>query len=380
MATSSSPGVGDTRHLVILGIRGVPAAHGGFETFAARLAPWMRDHGWRVTVYCQGSETRAIHEDEWEGVRRIHIPVGRDGAAGTIEFDVKSARHALAEPGLILMLGYNTGFLATWLRIKGRRQVINMDGVEWKRAKYSAGAKAYLWVNERLAAAAGDVLIADHPSIGDHLAQRAPKEKIVMLPYGSDRIDAAGTAPLDALGLEPGRFLTLIARPEPENSILEIVEAFSAAPRDVTLAVLGNYSPDNPFHARVRAAAGPQVKFVGAIYDPAALASLRFHSLAYMHGHRVGGTNPSLVEALGAGNPVIAHDNRFNRWVAGDAATYFADTAECRQRIDEVLADDARRAAMAAAARRRWEEAFTWPMVLSDYQALLERVADGEPR
>lgn len=201
-----------------------------------------------------------------------------------------------------------------------------------------------------------------------------------MLPYGSDRIDAAGTAPLDALGLEPGRFLTLIARPEPENSILEIVEAFSAAPRDVTLAVLGNYSPDNPFHARVRAAAGPQVKFVGAIYDPAALASLRFHSLAYMHGHRVGGTNPSLVEALGAGNPVIAHDNRFNRWVAGDAATYFADTAECRQRIDEVLADDARRAAMAAAARRRWEEAFTWPMVLSDYQALLERVADGEPR
>ena len=117
MATSSSPGVGDTRHLVILGIRGVPAAHGGFETFAARLAPWMRDHGWRVTVYCQGSETGAIHEDEWEGVRRIHIPVGRDGAAGTIEFDVKSARHALAEPGLILMLGYNTGFLATWLRI-----------------------------------------------------------------------------------------------------------------------------------------------------------------------------------------------------------------------------------------------------------------------
>ncbi|MEE2916735.1 MAG: DUF1972 domain-containing protein, partial [Pseudomonadota bacterium] len=131
MATSSSPGVGDTRHLVILGIRGVPAAHGGFETFAARLAPWMRDHGWRVTVYCQGSETGAIHEDEWEGVRRIHIPVGRDGAAGTIEFDVKSARHALAEPGLILMLGYNTGFLATWLRMKGRRQVINMDGVEW---------------------------------------------------------------------------------------------------------------------------------------------------------------------------------------------------------------------------------------------------------
>lgn len=365
------------KKLLILGIRGIPAAHGGFETFAAILAPWLRDHGWDVTVYCQGSDTGATYEDMWDGIRRVHIPVNREGAVGTIEFDIKSTIHALSRPGTILTLGYNTGFLAIVLRICKRKNLINMDGLEWKRGKYSWGAKAYLWVNERFAAMAGNVLIADHPAIADHLATRVKRSKIATIPYGSTRIDQADPALLEPYGLESGKFLTLIARSEPENSILEIVRAFTRRRRGIKLAVLGNYSRDHSYQCQVLEAGNAEVAFIGGVYDVPTVASLRFHSLAYMHGHQVGGTNPSLVEALGAGNPVIGHDNRFNRWVAGDAGLYFTDVDGCDTHITQILAEPAIRDAKVALARQRWSEAFSWPTILEAYREVIEAAADA---
>lgn len=363
--------------LSILGIRGIPASHGGFETFAERLAIYLRDRGWVVTVYCQGSPTGQREESEWNGIRLIHIPVRFEGVPATIEFDVKSTADAIRRADKLLTLGYNTGFLSAWARLRGRTNFINMDGLEWKRAKYSFGAKSYLWLNERLAALSGNWLVADHPVIADHLATRVARKKIDVIPYGSDAIEWADPAPLAALGLEPGKFISLIARPEPENSILEIVSAFSAKPRGVKLAVLGKYNRDHAYQAKVLDAAGPEVVFPGAIYDKPVVSAIRYHSLAYAHGHQVGGTNPSLVEALGAGNPVIAHDNPFNRWVAGDAGSYFSDTASCEACIDALLGDDNGRARMGTAARQRWTEHFTWDMVLDAYHSLLLRNQTG---
>lgn len=357
----------------ILGIRGIPASHGGFETFAERLAIYLRDHGWQVTVYCQGSASGKRQEDMWEGIRRIHIPVRLDGVPATIEFDVKSTADAVRSGDKLLTLGYNTGFLSSWARLRKRINFINMDGLEWKRAKYSAGAKSYLWVNERLAAAAGTHLIADHPVIADHLATRVARNKIDVIPYGADGVEEADPAPLAALGLEPGRFISLIARPEPENSILEIVQAFSAKPRGIKLAVLGKYGRDHSYQSKVLDAAGDEVVFTGAIYDKPVVNAIRFYSLAYAHGHQVGGTNPSLVEALGAGNPVIGHDNPFNRWVAGDAGVYFSDRASCEAILDKLLGDQAKLAMMSKAARTRWQDEFTWEKILGAYAMLLER-------
>ena len=359
------------RHLIVLGIRGVPAAHGGFETFAERLALFFRDSGWRVTVYCQGSASGRREEDRWEGIDRIHLPVDRDGATGTIEFDVKCVADVERLDGTILTLGYNTGFLSVWLRLRGRQNFINMDGLEWKRTKYSRPAQAYLWLNERLAAWAGTGLIADHPAIADHLATRTSPRKIEVIPYGADRVESASADLLAQLALEPHGFFTLIARPEPENSILEIVQAFSAAPRGAKLVVLGEYARSHSFQARVLDAAGPEVIFPGAIYERPMLAALRFYSIAYLHGHRVGGTNPSLVEALGAGNPVIAHDNPFNRWVAGDAGLYFDSAERCAEHIARLCADGDLRRRLSAAARARWAKEFTWEGILRRYEELL---------
>lgn len=366
----------EPRRVQILGIRGVPAAHGGFETFAEYLVLWLVERGWEVTVYCQGSETGAQFEDDWCGVRRVHIPVRLSGAVGTIEFDAKATAAALKRPGVLLTLGYNTGFLSGWVALQRRVNAINMDGLEWKRSKYSAAARAYLYLNERLAAWAGTRLVADHPAIADHLATRVERHRITMIPYGAPPITEADDSALAELGLVGKRFMTIIARPEPENSIEEIVTAFSRRQRDATLLVLGNYARDHQYQARVMDCAGPEVRFVGATYDKRMLSAIRLNCTAYLHGHQVGGTNPSLVEALGAGNAVIAHDNCFNRWVAGDAGRYFDSIDACDAAITAVLANDAQCAAMRAAARARFTRHFTWPNILGQYEAMLVELAE----
>jgi glycosyltransferase involved in cell wall biosynthesis len=359
--------------LRILGTRGLPAAHGGFETFAAYLAPYLVERGWRVVVYCQIDGAGPIYEDRWEGIERVHIPVSQSGAKGTIVFDWLATCHAAKTSDLCLTLGYNTAVFCALLRIKGVPNVINMDGIEWSRAKWGPASKAWLWFNDWAGCWLGNHLVADHPEIKIHLTSRVKPQKITTIAYGADPLHSAPIAPVRELGLEPGRYLTVVARPEPENSLLEIVKGFSSKPRGLDLAVLGNYSIDNVYHRAVKAAASNEVKFVGAIYDKPVVQALRFHCTAYVHGHQVGGTNPSLVEALGAGNAVIAHDNRFNRWVAGRGAQYFDGAESFSRTLDDLLKNPTTWAVMQQSSRTQFESQFTWSKILGEYEVLLNR-------
>jgi len=358
-------------HLRILGIRGIPARHGGFETFTEKLAPYLVRQGWKVTVYCQDPGSGPIYEDLWSGVRRVHIPSGKDTPWSTIAFDLRANLHARREEGITLTLGYNTAVFIALLRRKGIRNVINMDGIEYARAKWGPLARLWLRLNERAAIKFADHLIADHPEIKEHLSPRAKGHDISVISYGSDRVTAQSAKGLQDLGLEPGKYLSVIARPEPENSLLEIVRAFSAKRRGVSLAVLGNYCSDIPYHRAVKSAASEEVLFFGAVYDRVLVSTIRSHSLAYIHGHQVGGSNPSLIEALGAGNPIIAHDNRFNRWVAGPGARFFRGLEDLESHLSAVLENEETRKSMHDSSLRRHAEAFTWDRILTDYSSLL---------
>lgn len=374
----SGPVVDDRPTLRVLGIRGIPAAHGGFETFAERLSLYLVARGWRVVVYCQQEGRGPVSTDTWRGVERIHVPVALDGAKGTVWFDWLATRHAARHGDLCLTLGYNTAVFCTMLRLLGVPNLINMDGLEWARAKWGFAARTWFRWNERIGCWIGNHLIADHPEIARHLQRRVPAAKVTMIAYGADAVVHAPVDALHTLGLRSGGYLTLIARPEPENSVLQIVQAFSMRPRGVRLAVLGQYNPQIKYHAEVLAAAGPEVSFLGAIYDKPLLRALRLHSIGYLHGHRVGGTNPSLVEALGAGNPIIAHDNRFNRWVAGAAGRFFVGVSDLDKLLAIFVNDRATQQAMSAASRARFEADFTWPRVLESYEHLLQRYLPQE--
>jgi glycosyltransferase involved in cell wall biosynthesis len=215
-----------------------------------------------------------------------------------------------------------------------------------------------------------------HPNMEISLPRTPPARKISMVTYGADVVEDADPGIPRAYGLEPNGYLTLICRPIPENPILELVSGFSARTRGVKLAVLGRYTPDtDPYHRRVVDAASDEVVFLGSIYEPAVVAALRFHSRLYLHGHTVGGTNPPLVEAMAAGNPVIAHDNSYNRWTVGEAGMYFTTADDVDELLATVLEASDLLAKMRMCARERHAAEFTWEYVAMQYETILSRYA-----
>lgn len=363
----------------ILGTHGVPAAYGGFETAAQEVGLHLRDRGWDVVVYCQLPGTGPTTSDQWHGLTRVLVHEAREGWKGTAAFDLTTVRHVLGDDrpdDVCLTFGYNTGVFNLAQRLRGIPNVINMDGMEWTRRRWGLLRQGILLANERMAGLVGDVLVADHPVIATYLRRHFGSSRVATITYGAHPVDDAPTRPVEELGLAPGAYATMICRPIPENSCLEIVRAWSARDRGIPLVVLGAYDDTDAYHRSVREAAGPQVRFVGAIHDPAVVGSLRRHSRLYLHGHTVGGTNPSLVEAMAARNPVVAHANRYNTWVAGDAQLYFGDEAELDAHLTRVVDDPQALALMGRQVRARFEDEFTWARIGDQYeQALLRAMA-----
>ena len=364
-------------HVMIVGTRGIPARHGGFETFAEDLSIFLTARGHDVTVYCQTGETKQASSDFWNGIHRVHIP-SSDNALGTISYDWATTLDCSRKKGVVLTLGYNTGVFSLLYRLRDVPNVMNMDGIEWKRDKWTLPQRGWLWFNEWAGARCANYLVADHPEISRHLERHTSTSKIAMIPYGADVVTFASTSVLSQFELKSKSYYLVIARPEPENSILEIVKAFTARPATHSLVVLGNYSGNGgEYRQQVVNAAGPNVRFIGAIYDRDVVKALRFHALAYIHGHRVGGTNPSLVESLAAGNAIIAHDNRFTRWVAGDGARFFTGTRDLGATMDDLQQNPLELLEMEKASRRRHAEEFEKQKVLTAYEELLMRFAQN---
>jgi glycosyltransferase involved in cell wall biosynthesis len=316
--------------------------------------------------------------DEWNGLTRVNVREPRDGWRGTAAFDLTCVRHVLAEAGpddVCLTFGYNTGVFNVAQRLRGIPNVINMDGMEWTRRRWGVLRQGILLANERFAGLVGDVLIADHPVIATYLRRHFGRSRVTTITYGAHPVDDAPTRPVEDLGLQPGGYATMICRPIPENSCLEIVTAWSARRRGVPLVVLGTYGQDDAYHREVLAAAGPEVQFLGAIHDPVVVGSLRRHARLYLHGHTVGGTNPSLVEAMAAGNPVVAHRNKYNTWVAGDGARYFSDIAGLDELLTATVDDPDTLRRMGRSVRDRFEDEFTWSRIGAQYEDALHRAA-----
>lgn len=365
-------------HVLIAGTRGIPASHGGFETFAQDLALYLVERKHAVTVYCQTARGERRGEDVWMGIRRILIPAP-SGSWGTMWFDWRSVHHALREHGIVLTLGSNTGALSLLYRVVQKPNAMNMDGIEWKRDKYRLYERTWLRMNEWAGAKLSQHLIADHPHIATHLT-RYGVGKTSIIPYGASEVHAAPVDAIKPFGLEPQQYYLVVARPEPENSILEIVRGHANSRSRRPLVVLGNYRIEaNRYHSNVVAASAANAMFVGAVYNRQILQALRFHATAYIHGHRAGGTNPSLVEALGAGSAVVAQDNGFNRWVAGPGAAYFRDSAELASILERVDADPEAISKMRIASRIRHNERFRQEVVLPEYERLLSSLS-GETR
>ncbi len=359
------------RKLLILGTRGIPANYGGFETFAERLSLYLVARGWEVTVYCQVNSQKLLKK-QWHGINLVYIPSKSNSALNSIIFDYQSTIHALKQEGIILVLGYNTAIFSILYWLKKRVSIMNMDGMEWWRSKWNLMQKLWLFFNERCGAIFSNRLIADHPQIKKHLTSYVSPRKIKVIPYGTEQVTEVDKSWLKAYQLIANQYILVIARPEPENSILEIVSAFSSHKWGMKLVILGRYLPQTfPYHQKVMQAASDEVIFAGPIYEKEIVNTLRFYARLYIHGHTVGGTNPSLVEALAAGSPILAQDNAFNRWVAGYKAHYFLDQTDCLQELKQLLYDTNELERMKIASTARYWEQFSDNRDLKAYEKLL---------
>ena len=362
------------KDIVILGTHGIPAKHGGFETCAEKLALYLTAQGWHVTVFGHGktNEKKVWQNITCHTIKNIRLPVLR--YLNPLLYDLRAIWATRKIPGVVLTLGYNTALFN--LLLIGRPQIINMDGMEWRRPKYKRWhEKAWLKLNEYCALKIADICTADHPAIATYLQTCNAKSRIETIAYGADTIDpvAYPADRLKSFSLLPDTYGLVIARPEPENQILEIVQAWIKSGTSQKLVILGHYKNDNDYHRAVKQAANNHVIFLGAVFDLAIVNALRVHAALYFHGHTVGGTNPSLVEAMAAGCVIIAHDNIYNRGVTADGALYFSSVNHLVRQI-EILQNSSRRNALKDAALKRHADHYQWQPLLQHYARLLENV------
>ena len=361
--------------IALLGTKGIPASYGGFETFAEQLAIRLVARGHDVTVYAEGSD-QPVADAHHRGVRVRYRRRPSWGPASVLAYDCHCLWDARQGYDLVYMLGYGAAWACWWPRVFGVPVWINMDGLEWARSKWGRGARLYLRCMEWLATRTATRLIADAEAIGARLRSTYPRgAPSSVIAYGADLVqpEDADPAALSAWGLQPGRYLLVVARPEPENHVREIIEGYLLHGGDWPLVVVGDLSGGTPYQRQLRALASARVMCIGGIYDVAQLRSLRVHAACYLHGHSVGGTNPSLLEALACGNWVIAHDNPFNREVARDAADYFDSPAQLARCLDALAGqqDAAVQARRIQRAREIVARHYTWDGITDAYEALM---------
>lgn len=360
--------------VAILGTRGIPARYGGFETFAEQLALGLAARGHQLTVYAEADERRCI-DTFHHGVRVRHQYLPSLGPASVIAYDCACLWDARRGYDLVYMLGYGAAW-ACWLpRVFGTPAWINVDGLEWARSKWSALARTYLRCMEWVSSWAATRVIADAEAIAQRYRAIYPKgAQCSHIAYGAPLVDegSVGAEPLSAWGLQPHQYALVVARPEPENHVLEIVQGYLLHGGDWPLVVVGDVTTATAYQRQLLSLASEQVRFVGGVYDAKVLTSLRVHAACYLHGHSVGGTNPSLLEALACGNLIIAHDNPFNREVMGDVAEYFkspAQMAACVARMRSWSSEACRQRILRA--RQIVAERYTWNGIIDAYEALM---------
>jgi glycosyltransferase involved in cell wall biosynthesis len=360
--------------IAMVGTRGVPARYGGFETAVEEIGQRLVDGGHRVVVYCRNVPGAPEQSPaEHLGMELVHLPAARKRSLETLSHTALSVAHLVAHrtDAAFVFNAANAPLLPV-LRAARIPVATHVDGLEWRRAKWGGAGRRYYRAAESLAVRWSDALIADAQGIADYYRD-AFEAPTTLLTYGAPIIDP-GSDLLAGLGLEPGGYHLAVARFEPENHVDVIVDGYSRSSARKPLIVVGSAPYADGYTRRVHALADERVRFLGGVWDQDLLDQLYANCATYLHGHSVGGTNPSLLRAIGAGAAVTAFDVSFNREVIADAGRFFSTADDVARQVAAVEADPA---GTRRAGRRARELAlrYDWNAVAAGYEELAATLA-----
>lgn len=370
-------GRSDALSIAMVGTRGVPARYGGFETCVEEVGRRLADRGHHVVVYCRDVEgdrsARSGLPAEYRGMHLVHQGAMKRRTLETLSHTGLSVAH-LARNRTDVALVFNSAN-APWLPVLRAARIpvaTHVDGLEWQRAKWGPTGRRYYLASERLAVRWSDALIADAVGIQDYYTAKFGVDTD-LIAYGAPITGPANNR-IAELGLTTGGYHLVVARFEPENHVDLIVEGYTASSATRPLIVVGSAPYADDYISRVHGLADERVKFLGGVWDQELLDQLYSNAFTYLHGHSVGGTNPSLLRAIGASAPTTAFDVVFNREVLGDAGLYFRTAADVTDRVMASEADP-----VSTTSRRTQSHAralsYDWEDVTDRYEALSRRLA-----
>lgn len=360
------------RHVVILGSRGFPSTYSGYETLVRHLAKNWSEKGIAVTVFCRDRPAR-VRKWTVDGVNCRWTPGVHSKSLSTLTFGLTGSIDASRLPvDAALVLNLANGFYLPILKARGIGTVVNTDGIEWERGKWGGIAQKVFLFGAHATARFSDVIVADSIEIARIWRNRFSVDS-TFIPYGARVPVETGSERLEPMGLSPGSYALVVARVTPENNpdlLLDAIEKNG----NTKLVFVGSANYSTSIEKRLREMdEDGKIVWMGHVDDQELLAQLWANTGIYLHGHSVGGTNPSLLQALGLGAPTLALDTPFNREVIGrDEQLFTADADRLSRSISEVLASSSTRADWAARGREIIRTRYNWNDVCDQYLAALE--------
>jgi glycosyltransferase involved in cell wall biosynthesis len=353
--------------IAILGTRGIPNYYGGFEQCAEYLALGLVKRGFEVVVY--NSHNHPYQGKEWNGVQIVHCydPEDEVGTVGQFIYDFNCIWNVRKQNcDIVLQLGYTSSSIWGWLLPRKSVITTNMDGLEWKRTKYSEMVKKFLKYAESLGVKYSDHLISDSIGIQEYLKGKY-KVASTYIAYGATLFENPNEASLKKYNLLPYQYDMLIARLEPENSIEIILDGVAKANLTRPFLVIGNHNTVYGNYLKEKFSNATQIQFIGGIYDINFLNNLRYYSNIYFHGHTVGGTNPSLLEAMASNCLICANDNSFNKYILGEDALYFKDAETVAYHLLNVSYFDDSFQMMLGTNTKKITSFYDWEIIVDQY-------------
>lgn len=355
----------------IIGTRGIPNHYGGFEECAQQIGVRLAAKGHSVLVY--NSHHHPYQQKEFRGVEIIHKydPEHRIGTFGQFIYDLNCILDARWRNfDVILMMGYTSS--SVWQRFLPAKAAIitNMDGLEWKRSKYSKRVQQFLKRAESWAANGSNVLIADSLEIEHYLNQKY-KNQVIYIPYGADKLKDPNPEILKNYGVEPGEYNLVIARLEPENNLDLILAGIQKSQSSRITLIIGNHESAYGEYLK-NTYRDSRIRFIKGTYAKEEIHNLRYFSNVFFHGHSVGGTNPSLLEAMACKCMICAHDNPFNREVLGDDASYFTDINDVANAADLLERNDIQQGKIKNNLSKL-KSRYNWDLVTEQYEIVMQQ-------